>query len=123
MGDPFPAHWRAVEDACRTWTKTRERPHPPMPGVVRYVVKAGTPVWTGDGMATLRADVILDWPPTKEAYPGAEWNALRGRWERGGSVAYHVEPVDLALYEHLYRAGLLDPPPAEAIDNRKAPGA
>lgn len=123
MPDPFPTHWRAAEDACRAWTKTREMPHPALPEVVRYRIKAGARAWVADRMATVTKDIVRAWPPTKEEFPGADWNSLRGRWERGGSVAYHIEPVDLALYEHLFRAGLLDPPPAEAIDNRKAPGA
>lgn len=114
------SHWPAIEAACRAWTRTRERPHPPMPEVVQYVVKAGEPVWTGEGMAKVKKTESLDWPPTQR---GAEWNSLYGRWERGGSVAYHVVPTDLELYEHLYALGLLVWPAGETIDRRKAPGA
>ena len=108
-----------IEAECRQWRSTREKPHPAMPTVVRYVIRAGTPTWTGAGMVRTETDIVLDWPPTKEAYPGAAWNDQHARWEHNGSVDYLIEPVDLEMYRRLFAAGLLTPPPILFIDNRK----
>ena len=104
------SHWPAIEAACRAWTRTRERPHPPMPEVVQYVVRAGERVRLGDNVVgVLTKPAVLDWPPTE-------------RSDSGGSVVYHIVPTDLPLYEHLYNLGLLTWPAGETIDRRKAPG-
>lgn len=118
--------WRGIEAACRAWTRTRERPHPPLPDVVQYVIPAGEVVWTDGGVAKVKAPIVLDWPPNRDVYPSAEWNPSGRRWQRPAgnpTVAYHVVPVDLRLYEHLFSLGLLCWPAGETIDNRVAPGA
>lgn len=63
MADQIPAHWLAAEEACRAWTKTRQMPHPPLPEVVRYVVKAGTPAWVADRMAKVSRDIAQETRP------------------------------------------------------------
>lgn len=105
------ARWRETEAACRAWPRTREQPHPPIPEVVQYVVKAGERVVLGDNVVcVLTKPAVLDWPPTERSVTG-------------GSVAYHVVPTDLRLFEHLYNLGLLTAPAGETVDNRKAPAA